>query len=292
VDEVEQPPVSPPAGVAAASDGAGSPGPTFFAAAVAAAAGSAPTSGGGDAMCTPLTGWETRPLTQQAGSWQQEPGASPPQQLCERQLVPPAPQQHQQQHDQQQQQDGGIITRNWGATEHSPQGLSPALAEVLTGDSGSRAGMCTPLSEEDFVLKASQSYTRAMVVTSPLPPGALYGGAGGHRDAPPTLAAGRDGCSGAGHVVAPACGGGEYRTPPHASSQVGEPWAGWQPPTALTVGAARCRVPRLHHVAVDSTTSPPAAVCPVRTPAESSTHRAIAHPSPRTRHAPAARRTR
>ncbi|KAI8473038.1 MAG: hypothetical protein J3K34DRAFT_519225 [Monoraphidium minutum] len=53
----------------------------------------------------------------------------------------------------------------------SPLGLSPPWqVEGLLGDSGSRAeaAACgTPLSEDDFVLKASTSYTRAAAVRSP-----------------------------------------------------------------------------------------------------------------------------
>jgi hypothetical protein len=269
-ETVDQPPVSPPR-----LGGGGSPRDM-----------DAP--GGDAAMCTPATGWGARGagaaedaadsdeeerhlsqlhLSQQYPS-QQHHHHHPQQHASQR----PPPEEGQQQHEQGGGPSGAsepgappssdpCMRCHWGGgAGPSPQEGATAWRrrplEVLTGDSGSRAGpspgggvppsgscgartppsggwpggrgssgsgggACTPLSEGDFVLKASQSYTRAMAVASPvLPGGGAFAGAFG------SLC-----CGGCGGVAAQP----DYHTPVHAGSEVrgaGSPCGG--------VGGGRC----------------------------------------------------
>jgi hypothetical protein len=230
-ETVDQPPSSPPRGVECGSPpgmeeaGSGSGG---LAAALLGRRGGA---SGSDDMCTPVTGWEVRMTaagtTQRGqqcrveGSRQEEPAA------CREACAQQQQQQQQQQQEPLPPSGDPWLHRRWGPDgpsppmpSSSPRGRRPL--DGLTSDSGSRAGpiftgagsgcgkggagggACTPLSEDDFVLKASQSYTRALAVTSPVLPGA-FAAAGGECE---------DGGRGRGGQM-------DYHTPLHICSQVG-----------------------------------------------------------------------
>ncbi len=235
-EEVEQPPVSPPPEAGEDYSWGLEPvmGPSSQALAALRAGGS-PRAG--DEMCTPVTGWEAA-RAESPEVWKPHPSQQQQQQQEEQEeLSQPQVSYHpSQSHGQQQ--------RHYLASQHaqdqhawsqqppdpSPCGSSPALwraHEGLAGDSGSRAGAnCTPLSEEDFVLKASQSYTRAMAVKSPALPGAprLPESGGG----PAMGGGGGAGVEGEGAAqVGAAKPHDDYHTPLHPGSQVRAGCWGW-----------------------------------------------------------------
>lgn len=197
----------------------------------AAAGGVAHGSSGQEAdTSTPLGAWAQRCM---AGAGQQH------QQQQEQQQHPhqPAEHHHQRQPPPQLHRHRAPPPQRHWAPEVSPRGRSPLGlpqawgVEGLLGDSGSRAEAAAaatpPLCEDDFVLKASASYMRAMAVESPLlGADAAHGGAGegaGHHGGARGGGGGGRGSRGAagprgiGALVAE---DDDYHTPLHAGSQV------------------------------------------------------------------------
>jgi hypothetical protein len=198
---------------------------------------------------TPFSAWAERFRGfVDTGQGPSPPHRQPPARQQQQQHQQPQQQQQQHQHQQQDQQQRRPPQlhrtqqqRLAASQQPSPLSRSPLgpshlwHGDGVLADSGSRAEAAgvAPLSEEDFVLKASDSYTRALAVTSPPAPGRhapTAAAAGPHAAAVPhgRAALGRDGGGGRGGARAQGAAAvgcdDDYHTPLHPGSQVGTQW--------------------------------------------------------------------